>query len=91
LAEAIAEMPGFRVNPAEIETNIVIAELVSGAERLKEFVDAMAAEGILVIPFGGPARFRAVMHLDVDDEALDRSIAALRRVAPAFARTPASS
>ena len=90
LAEAIAEMPGLRVNPAEIETNIVIAELAAGAERLNGFVDALAAEGILVIPFGGPARFRCVAHLDVDDESLDRSIDALRRVAGAFAAAPRS-
>jgi len=72
------------VNPAEIETNIVIVELASGPERLRPFVDALAAERILVIPFGGPARFRAVTHLDVDDAALDRAIAALRRVAAGF-------
>ena len=91
LAEAIAETPGLRVNPDEIQTNIVIAELAAGPERVKGFVDAMAAEGILVIPFGGPARFRAVAHLDVDDAALDRAIAAIRRVAPAFASAAAPS
>lgn len=91
LAEAIAEIPGLRVNPAEIETNIVIVELASGPERLRPFVDALAAERILVIPFGGPSRFRAVTHLDVDDGALDRAIAAIRRVAAAFASTAAPS
>ena len=91
LAEAIAEIPGLRVNPAEIESNIVIAGLASGPERLKAFIDALAAEGILVIPYGGPARFRAVMHLDVDDAALDRTIAALGRVAAMLADTAASS
>jgi len=91
LAEAIAEIPGLRVNPAEIESNIVIAGLASGPEWLKTFIDALAAEGILVIPYGGPARFRAVMHLDVDDEALDRTIAALRRVAAVLPDTAASS
>ena len=89
LAEAITEMPGLRVNPDEIETNIVIAELLAGPDRLKSFVDAVAAEGVLIIHFGGPSHFRAVTHLDADDDAIDRTIAALRRVAVGFASAAA--
>jgi threonine aldolase len=88
LAEAIAAMPGLAVNPAEIESNIVIAELEAGPARLKPFVDALAREGVLVVPFGGPARFRAVTHLDVDDAALDRAIAAIQRAVSASAPAP---
>lgn len=91
LAEAIAEMPGLRVDPATIETNIVITELAAGPERLQAFIDALAAERIRVIRFGGPSHFRAVTHLDIDDAALERAIAALRKVSAAFASAAPSS
>jgi threonine aldolase len=80
LAEAIASTPGIRVDPAEVETNIVIAE-VAARDRLPAFLHAAEAEGTRLMSFGGPGRFRAVTHLDVDDAAIDRAIAAIRRAA----------
>ncbi|HEY2923442.1 MAG TPA: GntG family PLP-dependent aldolase [Candidatus Eisenbacteria bacterium] len=78
LAEAFAETEGLDLDPREIETNIVIAELKARPERLHEFVRAVASEGALIAPFGGPGRFRAVTHLDVDDAGIDRAIRAVR-------------
>jgi threonine aldolase len=85
LAEAIAAIPGLRIDPAEVESNIVIAELDDGVARLPRFLERLEAEGVLVIPFGGPGRFRAVTHLDVDDAAIERAIAAIRVAAGAVA------
>jgi hypothetical protein len=34
-----------------------------------------------LVAFGGPGRFRAVTHLDVDDAGIERAIAAIRRAA----------
>ena len=41
----------------------------------------LAEEGIFIT--GGAHRLRAVTHLDVDDDGLDRAIASFRRVAAA--------
>ncbi len=81
LAEAFSETEGLRINPDEIETNILIAEIEGPAERLPQFVRAVASAGVLIAPFGGPGRFRAVTHLDVDDAGIDRAIAAVRDAA----------
>ncbi len=81
LAEALAATPGISIDARAVETNIVIAEAASHAERLGEFVRTAASEGVLVSPFGGPGRFRAVTHMDVDDSGIDRAIAAFRRAA----------
>jgi threonine aldolase len=81
LAEAIASTPGLSVDPSEIETNILIAEVVRHPERFEEFIGAVRAEGVRLYPFGGPGRFRAVTHLDVDDAGIERAIAAVRRAA----------
>jgi threonine aldolase len=85
LAEAMAAIAGLRLDPAEVETNIVIAELEDGVARLPRFLDRLASQGILVNAFGGPGRFRAVTHMDVDDAGIDRAIAAIRAAAGAVA------
>jgi threonine aldolase len=83
LALAIAEMPGLRIDPERVETNIVIAEVEGGEARLPRFMERLEAEGVKVLDFGGPGCFRAVTHLDVDDAALERAIAAMRSAAGA--------
>lgn len=82
LAEALAETPGISIDPALVETNIVIASL-EDAGRLAEFVRQAEAEGALILEFGGPGCFRAVTHLDVDDAGIERAIAAFRTAAGA--------
>ena len=81
LAEAFAETEGLAVDPREIETNIVIAQVEGPHGRLHELIRAVAAQGVLIAPFGGPGRFRAVTHLDVDDAGIERAIAAVRGAA----------
>ena len=84
LAEAIAEVPGIRIDPGMVRTNIVIADTGDDAERLEEFMRSVAAEKVLLGPAsGGPGRFRAVTHLDVDDAGIERAIAAIRSAARA--------
>lgn len=80
-AAAIATIPGIRLDPTAIETNIVIAEIDPPHERVDAFVKAVCDQGVLITAFGGPGRFRAVTHLDVDDAAIERAIAAVRSAA----------
>ena len=81
LAEAFAGTEGLSIDPREIETNIVIAEAARHPERLPDFVRAVGTAGVLIAPFGGPGRFRAVTHMDVDDAGIDRAIGAVRDAA----------
>jgi threonine aldolase len=79
LAEAFAEIQGLRLCHVEIPTNILVAD-TGGDETVRDaFLRAVAAEGVLLGPAaGGPGRFRAVTHLDVDDAGIERAIAAVR-------------
>ena len=77
LAEAIAEVPGFRLDPERVVTNIVIAE-IEPPERAAEVVAALKADGVLAGAMGY-GRVRFVTHLDVDDVGIDRAIEAVRR------------
>ena len=76
LARAVAELPGFTLDPETVVTNIVIAS-VEPADGTAERLDALRAQGVLAGTMGR-GRIRFVTHRDVDDAGLDRAIAALR-------------
>ncbi len=75
LAKGLAELPGATLDPAKVDTNIVIFEVDDAPARWGE----LAQEGVEVTPVG-PRRLRAVTHLDVDRAAIDRALEAFRRV-----------
>lgn len=81
LAEALAETHPFAIDPAHVETNIVIARAEREPERLPAFLDAAERHGVRVLAFGGPGAFRAITHLDVDDTGIERAIVAFRAAA----------
>jgi threonine aldolase len=81
LAEAFADTPGLSIRPEEVETNILITELTRCPERLGEFLGNLGQAGVLAVAFGGPGRFRAVTHRDLDDAGIERAAMAVRRTA----------
>jgi threonine aldolase len=75
LAEALARTDGIRLDPASVETNIVIFEVTPiPAEELSR---RLAAAGVRIAPIA-PQRLRAVTHLDVDAAGVDRAAEAIR-------------
>ena len=74
LADGLAQLPGVTIDPAAVETNIVIFEI----DDARAFSRSLAQEGVRIAPFG-TRTLRAVTHLDVDDEAIERALAAAAR------------
>lgn len=77
LAELLSDCPAVR--PSDPETNIVMLDVSGGTVEADEAVGRLAAEGVLVVPFG-PTRLRAVTHLDVTRADVERAAAAIRKV-----------
>jgi threonine aldolase len=75
LADALAELPNVTVDPANVETNIVVME----ASDARWLVGELEQHGVLVGALS-PHVVRAVTHLDVDRAGIDRAIAAFRAV-----------
>src|SRR3954468_2484180 len=71
LAEGLAALPGVDIDPATVETNIVIF----GVPDAPAFCAALEREGVGMLPVG-PDRVRAVTHLDVDDAGIERALEA---------------
>jgi threonine aldolase len=71
LAEGLAALPGVEIEPATVETNIVIF----GVPDAPAFCAALERAGVGMLP-AGPDRVRAVTHLDVDDAGIERALEA---------------
>jgi threonine aldolase len=69
LATGLAELPGVKLDPDAVETNIVIFEVPDP----DEFVERAGAEGLQLsrTPNGG---VRAVTHLDVSSEQIEQAL-----------------
>ena len=80
LARAIAGTPGLRVDLEGVQTNIVYADVDPALGDAERFVAALRERGVWVLATG-PRRFRAVTHLDVSGEMIDRAIAVIESVA----------
>src|SRR3954462_449370 len=73
LAEGLAELSGVGLDPATVETNIVIFSVPDAPA----FCAALEREDVGMLPVG-PDRVRAVTHLDVDDDGIERTLRAAR-------------
>jgi len=78
LAEGLAELPGIKLDPAEVETNIVFFD-VTGTLDAPTAVQRLLTHGVRVGAMG-QRTMRAVTHLDVDAAGIDRALAAARQV-----------
>jgi threonine aldolase len=78
LAEGLAGLPGVKLDPSTVETNIVFFEL-TGALTAPVAVERLLARGIRM-GASGARRIRAVTHLDVDAAGIERALAAAREV-----------
>jgi threonine aldolase len=74
LAHGLASIDGITLDPDEVETNIVIFE-VDDPEGL---CSALRRDGVQMGPVG-PRTVRAVTHLDVDADGVQRALEAVER------------
>jgi len=78
LAEGLAELAGIKLDPAEVETNLVFFD-VTGSVDAPTAVKRLLAHGVRMGDMG-PRTIRAVTHLDVDSAGIDRALDVARAV-----------
>ena len=76
LAESVNSINGFSVNLDSVETNMVYIEGDIGAKKILE---KLAKQGIDVLEVG-PSAVRAVVHLHITDEDIERTIQAFHNL-----------
>jgi threonine aldolase len=72
LAEGLAEIDGVEIDPATVETNIVIFDVLDGAALHAKLLEAGVETSLL------EGRLRAVTHLDVDRAGIEKALAAVK-------------
>jgi threonine aldolase len=77
LGEDLAALPGLRVDPEQVRTNMVVVELRPPLAAA-EVADRLRGEGVLVSVIG-PAAFRLVTHRHVTRAMAERAVAAFRK------------
>ncbi len=78
LAEGLAALDGLAVDPAAVESNIVMIDIDRDGLDAATLAAAIAEDEVLVMPYG-PRRVRCCTHHDIAPEGVARAIAAFER------------
>jgi threonine aldolase len=82
LARQLAEIPGIDLDPARVQTNIVIFDLRKSGRSSGDFLKALSERGVLAVPVDNE-RVRMVTHLDVNRRDIEAAVEAVREVVSA--------
>jgi threonine aldolase len=79
LARGIAEIDGLGIDANAVETNILYFHVRKPGLTVPMLLERLKSEGVLLLGTG-PQSIRAVTHLDVSKEGMDRAVEVLRKV-----------
>lgn len=79
LARGLAEIDGIQVDADAVETNIVVFDIADAQMPREQFLQKVQAEGVRFSPLLGPTQLRAVTHLDIPADGIDRALAAIKK------------
>ena len=79
LATGLAAVPGITLNPAKVQTNIVIFNLKTSGWSSSDFLQTLAKRSVLAVPVDNE-RVRMVTHLDVDRNDVEKAAATVQEV-----------
>ena len=79
LAESFARISGVAVDPAAVDTNIVVFDISATGRATADVSAQLRAQGVLINPIG-PRAMRAVTHYDVNRDQCAQAIAALSAI-----------
>jgi threonine aldolase len=73
LAQGLSQINGVKIDPNTVETNIIVFDVSETRTDPRRIVESLEGQGILMIPFG-KTLIRAVTHLDVTSQDIERAI-----------------
>lgn len=80
LAEGVAKIPGFVIDPAKVRTNIVIFNCSRTGKTAVEWCDILYKHGVWAQDTAAHS-IRFVTHCDVDESGIERALSVLQDVA----------
>ena len=79
LAEGIAEIEGLRIDLSRVKTNIIYFDVINENTGVEQIMAGLEKRGIKALPTG-PDRFRMVTHYGINEQDIERTIAALKEI-----------
>jgi threonine aldolase len=79
LARRLAEIPGIRLNPSKVQTNIVIYDVSPSGRSSGDFLKTLAGRGVLAVPVDN-TKVRMVTHLDVTRADVEKAATVVREI-----------
>jgi threonine aldolase len=79
LAQGIAEIDGLDIDVNAVETNILYFHVRKPGLTVPMLLESLRTDGVLMLGTG-PNSIRAVTHLDVSKEGIDRAVEVLKKV-----------
>lgn len=79
LAEGLSKIPGITIDPATVETNIVIFDIDPRLGTGQTFAAQLKDAGIWMLA-NGPQKLRAVTHLDVNGEQIEEALVRIEKI-----------
>lgn len=79
LAVGLSEIRGIKIDPEEVQTNIVIFEVDPAKMKVPAFIEELKKRGVLALAFGAN-RVRMVTHKDIDDIDVERALSAIKEI-----------
>jgi len=73
MGERLAQIPGIKIDPAKVQTNILMCEVSATGMTSYELSHRLAAQNVLASGFG-PQLIRFVTHLDINREQCARAL-----------------
>lgn len=78
LAVGLAEIEGIGIEVDAVETNILFFDIAGTGVTGDEFLRRLEPHGVRFQLAARPSHFRAVTHLDISDDGIERALAAVR-------------
>ncbi len=85
LAEGLAQIPGFKIDPAKVQTNIVICDISGTGMTSAELSKRLREQGVLANGVG-PQAIRFVTHLDVSRQQCAQALEVISSLCSAAAQ-----
>ena len=79
LAQGLSTIPGFKIDPAKVQTNIVLCDITAAGKTSGELACSLAGAKVLASGVG-PDLLRFVTHLDVNREQCAQALAVVAEV-----------
>ncbi len=80
LAEGLAQIPGIKIDPQKVKTNIVIFDISGLGMNSAEFTQKLSGSNVLASGIG-PTTVRMVTHFDVSEGGCGRALRAAAKIA----------